>query len=1398
MPALWLALLFGFLNCGYGWDYGNGRHGSYVLTSSTTIEQLYQAVRLTNDPVQYNPADSNAIPNFQNLIITNGAILTVNAWNGSSGGRIVLKVEASLFVASGSGISANGIGYRGGSQSYSGYGSYYAGIQGESYTGNQTVSPNANYGGGGGGNSCGSSGGSPLSYGGGGGGYGGGGGGTIQGFCGYGANGGGAYGDGAIDTDFLGSGGGGTFSSGETGAGGNGGGSINLVVGNLQVSGFVQCNGAAGTSGGGGSGGSIVMRVSKAFLGTNTVTSTGGAGGGYNNNGGGGVGRIAIYYAEGFSGSTSPTAYALLDTNSDNVTVFTNQPAAQISSLGSNVVFSVGESGFSPFFYQWYFNNTAILGATNQTFLLANLAFTNQGNYSVAVSNVVGIVVSTNAYLTVLDPRDPWGDGIPNWWKSQYGLSLTDPTLATNDPTGDKLTYFEKYVYGLNPLTNDTDGDGLTDYDEIFDHHTNPLLASTSGDGIPDGWKVLYGMDPLIANANSVAGFDGVTYLQVYQYDLTHTNQLNPNNAFGGRPGSSNFEIINNGQHTNSYYYDHEDRLVGAEYSRGISIAYIYDGNGNLLRQTVLSRTAETNGLPVLWLWLNGLTNQPGIAYENSSGNSWDNYQEWLGGLNPNSNSIPSLLNNPGTNIASLSFPFTPSNCVVAAGQLNGMAGDEIVVGADGNATGKTNFLLVLTQGSSVWQNQRIPIGAFGVTSISVGQPTNRPAPAIYAGLRQKGGTGEICEFLQTNGAWQTNILAFSTNEAAYVLGARSQDVLVSISTNGLNGVLFSLAYSNGIWNQTVLSTNSSHLGLGTHGEVFAEHPKDSSLRLLDTGGVEIIGGTTELYSANALLPSGMIQDPGTGKWHFSTPTPMTFSSASNYFAGFHGKLSVPMSAAENGWFAAIYPALSWIGLYWAQDGGGNWHPYYGDGSPAPNPSGDQYGGYGNWIYSNNNSSGHENGNQPPSTQFNYEFVTQSYQQSCSGCWSVTSGTNLLTGIGEVPQVAFFTNQWILSEPPATSILPFRGISLAAGLVRPNQTNSSSIIYAFADDINLSGQLDTGDDFTLAEYVVSGNTWTTNTLFQVPITAANVAQSFSLAAIDFMGTGNDTLFTGEPDGRVYSWTGTNATSPLERQLFSDAYVGDAWQAMCSLQMPGFGSGLAGLQISPTNQNTCNVILWAPQAVLPTPQPSLIETAPYAAVIPSANPLGSNAVVTVRLWHDEGDASTPFLQFQILGTTNWQNATLTVLDGLPYSSSGRVAALPTGSDHSVTWNALADMGANVVTSILLRANARDFMLTGNWSLPTPFLLNTTIATSSSPTNSPVKFTGITQQPGGIVFNWQGGSNALLYLQHTPTLAGTNANWVNIWTGAPSVFNFGSYTDLFGTNHMGFYRLQIVSP
>ncbi len=430
MPVLLLVLLFALPHFGFAWDYGNGRHGSYVLTSSTTIEQLYQTVRLTNDPAQYDPTDSNSIPNFQNFIITNNATLSANAWNGSTGGRIVLKVQATLSVAVGSAISVSGIGYRGGS-------SYQ---QGESYAGGQSTSTSANYGGGGGGTTSGNGDGGTYYEPGGGGGYGSGGANGLWSVLGYtynGGLGGNAYGIATLDTNYLGSGGGGGVGS----SGGNGGGAIEIEAGQLLVGGQIQANGNGGGTyyygdgGGGGSGGSILLRIASAAFGTNNVTASGG--GASQGGGNGGIGRIMVGYAENFTGTTTPSADTLLDTNSDNATVITNQPVAQISFLGSNVVFSVGVTGFSPLSFQWNFNSLPILGATNQTFSLTDLVFTNQGNYSVSVSNVVGIVVSSNAYLTVLDPRDPFGDGIPNWWKTQYGLSLTDPTLGTNYSSGD-------------------------------------------------------------------------------------------------------------------------------------------------------------------------------------------------------------------------------------------------------------------------------------------------------------------------------------------------------------------------------------------------------------------------------------------------------------------------------------------------------------------------------------------------------------------------------------------------------------------------------------------------------------------------------------------------------------------------------------------------------------------------------------------------------------------------------------------------------------------------------------------------------------------------------------------------------------------------------------------------
>jgi len=218
-------------------------------------------------------------------------------------------------------------------------------------------------------------------------------------------------------------------------------------------------------------------------------------------------------------------------------------------------------------------------------------------------------------------------------------------------------------------------------------------------------------------------------------------------------------------------------------------------------------------------------------------------------------------------------------------------------------------------------------------------------------------------------------------------------------------------------------------------------------------------------------------------------------------------------------------------------------------------------------------------------------------------------------------------------------------------------------------------------------------------------------------------------------------------------------------------------------VDPTNQNICNVIFWPPQAVLPAPQPNLIETAPAAIAIPSATPLGAMASVTVRLWDAEGDSATPFLQYQMTGSTNWMNATLTSLDGAPYSPTLRVSALPTGASHTNVWNTLADLGA-VSTNILVRARAADFLLLGDWSVPVPYHVNTLPPVQINPGSTNLQFTtnGFQFQVGG----GDGTGPVVIY-------ASTNlADWKPILTNPPFI-GATNFVDPAATNfRFRFYR------
>jgi GH25 family lysozyme M1 (1,4-beta-N-acetylmuramidase) len=134
--------------------------------------------------------------------------------------------------------------------------------------------------------------------------------------------------------------------------------------------------------------------------------------------------------------------------------LITLYPLPQTVKLGTNVSFTVAASGLPAPDFQWRFNGTNISNATNANLLIANVAVTNTGNYSVVATNVAGYATSSDAALALLPPT-----------AAQFqSINVQADGMAQISFTGDAVWKYtietSTNLADWNVLTNLTSADG--------------------------------------------------------------------------------------------------------------------------------------------------------------------------------------------------------------------------------------------------------------------------------------------------------------------------------------------------------------------------------------------------------------------------------------------------------------------------------------------------------------------------------------------------------------------------------------------------------------------------------------------------------------------------------------------------------------------------------------------------------------------------------------------------------------------------------------------------------------------------------------------------------------------------------------------------------------------------
>jgi len=108
--------------------------------------------------------------------------------------------------------------------------------------------------------------------------------------------------------------------------------------------------------------------------------------------------------------------------------IILQQPQPFTNSIGTSNAFAVTVSGSAPFQYQWFQAGNALANGTNNPLIFPALQIDQTGDYSVAVTNLFGSTISSNALLTVAVPLT---NSLPVIISNQFAFYLSGTPGST-------------------------------------------------------------------------------------------------------------------------------------------------------------------------------------------------------------------------------------------------------------------------------------------------------------------------------------------------------------------------------------------------------------------------------------------------------------------------------------------------------------------------------------------------------------------------------------------------------------------------------------------------------------------------------------------------------------------------------------------------------------------------------------------------------------------------------------------------------------------------------------------------------------------------------------------------------------------------------------------------------